>query len=120
MEIGSRGLNKLAFNLGGIGNALKGFIRSNPKVIGALSGAAAIGMGGLGVDAIITEANKDKIARAIVDYAIVSNPMYRQMDEAQKEEAAERLEEGFDTDPVLYAQAIKIYKSLKGQGMFGI
>jgi len=120
MEIGSRGLNKIAFNLSSIGKTLKGFIRNNPITIGALSGIAAAGLGGLGVDAIITEANKDKIARAIVDYAIISNPMYRQMSEAEKEEAAERLEDGFDSDPVLYAQAVKIYKSLKSQGMFNI
>jgi hypothetical protein len=120
MEIGSRELNKIAFSMRNIGQAIQGFVRNNPRLTSALVGAAGIGLGGLGVDAIITEANKDKIARAIVDYAIISNPMYRQMTEAQKEEAAERLEEGFDTDPVLYAQAVKIYKSLKQQGMFNI
>jgi len=85
---------------------------------GGLLGALALGAGSvLGATEIVEDIDKHDLAEAMVQLAIMSNPIYAAMSEQEKEEAIDKLQESFDKDPVLYAQAKQVYEQAKKAGI---
>lgn len=95
-----------------------------PKVFGRsapltnkLLGAAALGSAGAaGGTKIFGMMGKRNVAEAMVTLAVQANPVYSTMSSNELKQAVEQLEKSFNMDPVLYAQALDIYRNAKESG----
>ena len=102
--------------LGKAFSGIGGLFRRKPGPFGLMA-ASALGAGGvLGGRKVFGMMTKKDVAKAMVELAVKANPMYATMDSIELQKAAAQLEMSFNADPILYAQALDIYKAAKESG----